>query len=667
MMAITASSFAQPTRQSMAEFAALSSTEAGTKDLLNALLMYLQGWSHQPWVDSEKLYVLGRQMASQMPSTFINAATTVITENVNLEVSRPFLLGLISRREPDAANTSVHPNQWRRIIRDISKEGAEKHGRALAETSRKHQRYAENTGDCASLVWFQIEAIRALLKVRGSRKVRAETLLSLVEDALVWQPNSPVVLQAWAEAYLLRNQFESAETVLLEGILRRPDISSLRNSLANVWLSFSGRLAEASALARETLSLFPGDQYATNILARSLGDMGDAASIREGINMLVAAIPTAPKKSRDFHTKVVGQLLALKASREDILHVTQSIPRDLILWGMLGWNIYTAGGIEQSIIFFREASRVFPSELSITNQLSSALLETGRTEDRMEALSILRKNIRLSADDSHSRYHLGRALVSSPDKRERLLGSRFLKVAGHRFKDDPRFTTLLHMIQEDTAQISLRDSARVLLPRGSGRSSYEAGHTVVAGLPSDEQHDRLLPYPSDEISVRARFRFLRLRIDLFEDPEAVRELVELHENNPSSQYGNLLYVRYVGDDDHNTTFSFAFERALRDHDPETLDHLSRTYPHFEALTWLAKSLLGDAEATRQIADWASSPGNGVTSMAVIGLRNQLRPFLHVIQGGRVGEASEDDQRAIRSVAYNVNEIAAGPFWFAAAA
>lgn len=156
-----------------------------------------------------------------------------------------------------------------------------------------------------------------------------------------------------------------------------------------------------------------------------------------------------------------------------------------------------------------------------------------------------------------------------------------------------------------------------------------------------------------------RLRRLRFRLDSDDaaTQEAARvEFAQLPAEDRHTAYAGLLITRYrIGGPDQDALpgFASAFERALADEDQVRLQGLTQEFPRLEALTLLARAILGDAVAAAEVAHWVQNAAPASEPVAMAGLRATLRPLLSVIQGG--GELLSAARPMLVLIAREANE------------
>ena len=108
------------------------------------------------------------------------------------------------------------------------------------------------------------------------------------------------------------------------------------------------------------------------------------------------------------------------------------------------------------------------------------------------------------------------------------------------------------------------------------------------------------------------------------------------------------------------SFAAAFEAALASGDRATLEDLAQRQPRLEALTLVARALLGDDAAAWLVETWLRTPPSAAEPQAAAALRRGLGPVLRAIDGGRaVVEVIAAQHAQIRATVYDANEAGLG--------
>jgi tetratricopeptide (TPR) repeat protein len=176
------------------------------------------------------------------------------------------------------------------------------------------------------------------------------------------------------------------------------------------------------------------------------------------------------------------------------------------------------------------------------------------------------------------------------------------------------------------------------------------GATPIAVAPGDS----VLP---EGVARRGRLRQLRFAAEQGEQQAAADEIRRVLAEEPGFAYAALLAARqraWDEADDHLPGFAVAFEAALAAGDQARLEKLSERFPRLQALTWVARAVLGDTEAAELVQLWLGRVDT--EDKAVRGLREGLRPLLRLIKGDADASAVFSEHRAaIKHRLHDANE------------
>jgi hypothetical protein len=159
-------------------------------------------------------------------------------------------------------------------------------------------------------------------------------------------------------------------------------------------------------------------------------------------------------------------------------------------------------------------------------------------------------------------------------------------------------------------------------------------------LPSSDTSDGHEADPALVTAIRSgRVRRLRFRLETGSDKasttDAVAELREFLHEDPNFAYAELLAARqgiWKAQSSAPPSFAAAFEEALRVEDRAKLEQLAKSQPRLDALTLVARAVLGDENAARQVETWLRSE-LPKEAPALEVLRTEMRPVLQTIDGG----------------------------------
>jgi hypothetical protein len=129
--------------------------------------------------------------------------------------------------------------------------------------------------------------------------------------------------------------------------------------------------------------------------------------------------------------------------------------------------------------------------------------------------------------------------------------------------------------------------------------------------------------------------------------------------DPTFAYAEVLAARQGIWQVQSTTLpslAAAFEDALRAEDRAKLEQLAQQQPRLNALVLVARAVLGDADAAREIEEWVrAEPPVDEPAVARV-LRIGLRPILQVIDGGpSAPETFVSHRETIVTLLHDANE------------
>jgi hypothetical protein len=179
------------------------------------------------------------------------------------------------------------------------------------------------------------------------------------------------------------------------------------------------------------------------------------------------------------------------------------------------------------------------------------------------------------------------------------------------------------------------------------------------------------PEPDDDIDLRramgyGRLRRLRFRQDHAGEPgiPAPEESGPVAEAELAPEYAELLAFRArAAGPAAMPGFALAFEAALRQEDRAVLEQLALRQPRLEALTWLARALLGDAPAAARVEAWLAADLDRHAAPAVRGLYGALR-----LVGGTsstIGDLVQTRRSTILRLVHDATEATLGDALLAA--
>lgn len=321
-------------------------------------------------------------------------------------------------------------------------------------------------------------------------------------------------------------------------------------------------------------------------------------------------------------------------------------PGNRHLWSLWRESLEARGAVEAAELLAWERIRRDPGDPPARNQLALLLARLpGRQAD---AERLLVETIERFPGDAVARTQLAELLIAGnrlDDARAVVdatiaagaidaitwaISARLWSQAGDR---DRALRAIAHGLAIDAGNPFLqRFDAELragrtlpLVSAGLHNAAPVAVADAMAGV------DAVLP---EGVGLRGRLRRLRFQAERGEQEVAMAEIRHVLAEAPGFTYAALLAARqgeWHAADDSLPGFAVAFEAALAAEDRARLETLAQRFPRLEALTWVARAVLGDDKARELVQDWLDRDGS--EAPAVSGLKAQLRPLLRMIEGG----------------------------------
>lgn len=329
---------------------------------------------------------------------------------------------------------------------------------------------------------------------------------------------------------------------------------------------------------------------------------------------------------------------------------------DAISWSQWAKAFAASGSktaINQAVQILREAISKFHEHPSIRNHLAKLLVSTGAREDRKEALELLRETMKIAPEDIYARFQLAEALALSGDPAERQEAINLLEKA---MSMDAR----KQYIKELFELILRTPEGTPITTKVTAEDSIEVSEDEELGEIAEENIDPAELIPADVVKLGTARR-LRFKIENGLESEKKAALQEVHDlfRDAPFAYAKLLAIRQGiwSPEQATPIFAFAFERALRDRDEQSLENLSERFPRLAALSIVAKAILGDSASAAKIANLISADEKALHP-AARALRRRMWPHLTVIKGGAsVENILMENRDEVLEALYDANEAA----------
>jgi tetratricopeptide (TPR) repeat protein len=317
-------------------------------------------------------------------------------------------------------------------------------------------------------------------------------------------------------------------------------------------------------------------------------------------------------------------------------------PDNPYLWSLWRDSLEARSAVEAAELVGWEFIRRDPADPDARNQLARLLARLpGRQGD---AELLLEETIERFPDNAVARTQLAELLIAEhrlADARgvvDRAIGAgaanavtwaisarlwsnagdpvRAMQAVEHGLASDPAD----QFLQSFAAQLNAGQTLPLV-------SAGLQGQLPAAATPTET----VLP---EGVERRGRLRRLRFAAEQGERQAAIDEIKQVLAEEPGFAYAALLAARqqeWDEADDHLPGFAVAFEAALAAGDQARLEKLAERFPRLQALTWVARAVLGDSEAAALVQIWLDRADT--EDKAVRGLREGLRPLLRLIKGG----------------------------------
>lgn len=392
-------------------------------------------------------------------------------------------------------------------------------------------------------------------------------------------------------------------------------------------------------------------------------------------------------------TNVGMQLLRHGAdARSERARLAQALAREVLQWeprNRHAWSLWrdalvAEGALETAELVGWEFVRRVPDDPQPRDQLADLLAkQPGR---RAEAEALFRETIRRFPEDAHTRTQLAELLIAEGrlSEAEDVVADTIAARAANAVTYAIQVRLLAHAGDLEGARRAIQAGLNVApgdavlrqfaslqdgrKPRLLGRTFEAGAQTVGSSVAAGMQDD---PF-TVAVLERGRARRLRFRLDS-EDAQlraAARAEVERWlQDDPTFAYAELLAVREGIETAGSITLpplAVAFERALAAQDRARLEAIATRMPRLEALIMVARAVLGDAEAAREVEGWLRASPDKAEEPAVSALRSLMQPVLRVIEGGMSAvETIAANRVTVIQALHDANEVMLGDALLAA--
>jgi tetratricopeptide (TPR) repeat protein len=668
-------------------------SEQHRHDVLTALIAYLSMWHPERWIDVEKLHLLGRDIDLVCPPDFRSVIANAVLTQVHDRVAKIFMDGFNARaRDWHKIQRPPAVSQLEKVAARLERGPDIKAGADIEAIIGRYLAFTEGGGDPGPLIVALSRIGDILVKVRGPMRPWAANLARrLVQEGLRWAPDSDRLWGLWGRSLATMGAFEASETVYWDALRRFPWNAYLRSHLIQVVKRQKNKRDEALRLATESFRMFPSNGAIVVQLAALLAQSKRAADVAKAIDILLERIRTADRLVyeisalasiladaagsnilTDHQLRSVVQRLrkrpqmlggisyyllahhkAFALAQELSRRRVEDVQDDVLAWSQWAKAFAETGNktdVNRAMRVLRDALAKFPEHPSIRNHLAKLLVSTGAPEDRKEALDLLRETMKIVPDDIYAPIQLAEAEALSGDPAERQEAIRLLERVMSMRPGNEYAKELLELIlaTPEGTPITVELKEEIAIESNEDHELAEIGEVQID--PAE-----LVPADVVKLATVRRLRF-QIKNGLESDKAAaLQEVRALLQDTPFA-YAKLLAIRqgiWSETDQAAPIFAFAFERALRDRDEQSLENLSERFPRLAALTIVAKAVLGDPVSAAKIANVLSADEETLHP-AVRALRRRMKPHLTVVSAKALLTESKDE---ILEALYDANEAA----------
>lgn len=310
-------------------------------------------------------------------------------------------------------------------------------------------------------------------------------------------------------------------------------------------------------------------------------------------------------------------------------------PRNPIAWGLWRDALFSGGYDKASVALGWETIRRFPNDPLMRSELAEILIALEQPE---EALKLLQDALKADAFDAVTYAILARLYAHSGDRASACAA--------------------IDVGLEVDAGDALRAQWSAFIEGGKPLPLVAAARQrVIDAIEIDPQDSTFV-----ELERSGRLRGLRLHLQTGES--SVEALQEILNSDPTFAYAQILAARHKlwsASEHALPPVAAAFEEALASKDIERLQALVEQMPRLESLILLARAILGDDVAAREVADRLRNPDSTDDQQAVEILRRRFQPVFELIDGGlEPADAVNRCAEQLRIAIYDANEAVSAP-------
>jgi len=472
---------------------------------------------------------------------------------------------------------------------------------AVDALMRGHRRFLDDTGDAQYFVRAVHLVGTRLIGVGADQPgARARKAQALAREGLAWQPYDRHLWSLWRDALAAEGALEAAELVGWESIRRDPEHVDARNQLATLLAETLHRPDDAEALLRDTIAAFPQNTVARSqlatLLAETLHRPDDAEAL---LRDTIAAFPQ--------NTVARNQLAELMISADRLTEAEAVVDA-----------AFAAGAADEATYALRA---------------------------RLQSHRGLVQDATATVRDGLARSPANAVLQ---DYQRILASGRPLRLLASAAQPHPR----LAVPRQEGGARDVADKDGPLGENVLGDATLEGNEVGTDGVGLDDARRY------------GRLRQLRARAEA-NDPAvrqaALDEVRVILRDDPAFAYAGILAVRFgaAGANDALPSFAVAFEQALAQGDRLRLEALARQQPRLQALTLVARAMLGDDSAAWLVDALLKAPADRHEARPVALLRAGLKTLLTAANDVPAPQAILRHRDAILRHLYDANEASLG--------
>jgi len=352
-------------------------------------------------------------------------------------------------------------------------------------------------------------------------------------------------------------------------------------------------------------------------------------------------------------------------------------PYDRHLWALWRDALAAEGALAAAELIGWELIRRDPEDVDARTQLATLLAEA--VHRPLEAEALLRDTIAAFPQNAVVRSQLAELLIEADRlaEAEAVVDTAFTAGAADEATYAMRARLQSHRGAEQDAAATLRDGTE-RFPSSPVLRDYQwllaSGRGLRLQRAAQQRQTRLAPLAVETIQANdpevddtlrygglRRLRFRAASTDRATRQAVLEEVRAILRDNPAFAYAGVLAMRLGAATAVDTlpSFAVAFEQALAQGDRARLEELARQQPRLQALTLVARAVLGDESAAWLVEALLKAPPERDEVRPVSILRTSLPPILATARDLPLPQAIAANSDAVRRCLYDANEAALG--------